>query len=114
MNKKVIFSFFLLGLLLVNGCGEEHSSKVNAELLQEPTESADIQNSKDFVVNQKTLEEEIPKDIVMESKEEEFLTKDEKLLAKNQELEEEEILDMQSNEENFAQEADEIDFDEEV
>jgi hypothetical protein len=113
MNKKVIFSFFLWVPLLFNGCGEEHNSKVNVEI-QEPTESVDIQDSKDFVVNQKTLEEEIPKDIVMESKEEEFLTKDEKLLAKNQELEEEEILEMQSNEENFAQEADEIDFDEEV
>ena len=111
MNKKVIFSFFLWVLLLFNGCGEEHSSKVNVEI-QEPTKSANIQDSKDFVVNHKILEE-IPKDIVMETKEE-SLAKDERLFAKNQELEEEEILEMQSNEENFAQEADEIDFDEEV
>jgi len=113
MNKNVIFSFFLLVLLLFNGCGEEHSAKGNVEI-QESRESANIQDSKDFVVHQKTLEEEIPKDILMESKEEEFLIKDEKLFAENQELEEEEILEMQSNEENFAQEADEIDFDEEV
>ena len=113
MNKKVIFSFFLLVLLLLNGCGEEDKSKVDVEI-QEPIERENIQDSKDFIINSKILEEEIPKDILMESKEESFLTKDEKLFAENQELEEEEILEMQSNEENFAQEADEIDFDEEV
>jgi len=111
MKKKTIFSFFLLVLLLFNGCGEEYSSKGNIAI-QEPTESKNIQDSKDFVINHKTLEEEIPKDIVIESKE--LLTKDEKLFAKNQDFEEEEVLEMQSNENNFAQEADEIDFDEEV
>ena len=111
MNKKVIFSFFLLVLLLFNGCGEEHNSKVSVEI-QEPTKSVNIQDSKDFVINYKSLEKK-PKDIVIKTKEE-SLTKDEKLFAKNQEIKEEEILEMQSNEENFVQEADEIDFDEKV
>ena len=112
MIKKIGFNSVLLILLLFSGCGEEYQSiKTKSPIADKPQPSIYIEPSVDFVLKSKTTNNQ--EEIAIKKKVNQSLTKEEELFAQNQELKNDNP-EMQSNEENFAEEADEIDFNEEV